>query len=78
MKYQILRTETDLAGNLQVWVDLGNGRTEIFKFKQEPTESVIRETVDRYEQAIESLKQEIRTRFSKHLLNRDLLEYPEE
>lgn len=46
MKYQILRKETDIAGKIRVWVDIGNSEVQIFKFSKEPVSQEIRSVVD--------------------------------
>ena len=46
MKYQILRKEIDIAGKIRVWVDIGNGEVQIFKFSKEPVLQEIRDVVD--------------------------------
>lgn len=48
MKYQILRKETDISGKMRVWVDIGNGETQILKFSKEPIAVEVKTEVDRF------------------------------
>lgn len=48
MKYQILRKETDIAGKIRVWVDVGNEEIQIFKFQKTPIAAKVETEVDRF------------------------------
>lgn len=47
MKYDILRQETDMAGKIRLWVDLGNGQVQILKFGKMPGKGIIQAEVDK-------------------------------
>jgi len=57
MKYQILRKEIDMSGKIRVWVDMGNGETQILKFPKKPTVAEVKTEVDRFLSTKEMNKQ---------------------
>lgn len=66
MKYQILRQETDMAGKIRCWVDIGNDEVQIFKFQKESKIKEIKTEVDKLiasqptkEQELKQINQEI-------------------
>ncbi len=46
-KYDILRSEKDMAGKIQIWVDTGDG-VEIFRSPDLPSSKEIQEIVDKH------------------------------
>jgi hypothetical protein len=52
MLYDILRIEKDITGKTRVWVDMGNGEVQIFKFDKVPTKAIIKNMVDSLKNSI--------------------------
>jgi len=56
-KYDILRSEKDMAGKIQIWVDTGDG-VEIFRSPDLPSSKEVQEIVDKHLAAKKSIAED--------------------